>query len=72
LALHLAPSGRFSREVSEKVAEDFKKFRLPLVKLNNDYDAATPEKAIELRSQILGAGIPGDPVVRRMWATIQE
>jgi hypothetical protein len=72
LALHLAPSGRFSRDVFEKAAEDFKKFRMPLVKLNNDYDAAPPEKAIELRNQILGAGIPGDPVVRRMWATIQE
>jgi len=72
LALHLAPSGRFSRDVCEKVAEDFKKYRVPLVKLNNDYDTAPPEKAIELRSQILAVGIPGDPVVRRMWATIQE
>lgn len=72
LAIHLAPGGRYSYDVCQKVAEDFKRYRLPLVKLNNDYDAAPPEKAIELRNQILGAGIPGDPVVRRMWATIQE
>jgi len=72
VAIHLAPDGRYSRDVCEKVAEDFKKYRLPLVKLNNDYDAAPPEKAIEIRTQILAMGIPGDPVVRRMWATIQE
>lgn len=72
IAIHLAPDGRFSHEVCEKVAEDFKKFRLPLVKLNNDYDASTPEKAIEIRNQVMAIGIPGDPIVRRMWATIQE
>ena len=72
MAIHLAPEGRYSRDVCEKVAEDFKKYRLPLVKLNNDYDAAPPEKAIEIRTQILAIGIPGDPIVRRMWATIQE
>jgi hypothetical protein len=72
MAIHLAPDGRYSRDICEKVAEDFKKYRLPLVKLNNDYDAASPEKAIEIRSQIMGMGIPGDPIVRRMWATMQE
>ena len=72
VAINLAPEGRYSRDVCEKVAEDFKKYRLPLVKLNNDYDAAPPEKAIEIRTQILSIGIPGDPIVRRMWATIQE
>jgi hypothetical protein len=54
------------------VAEDFKKYRLPLVQLNNDYDSSSPEKSIEIRSQIMGMGIPGDPIVRRMWATMQE
>jgi pSer/pThr/pTyr-binding forkhead associated (FHA) protein len=72
LAIHLAPDGRFSREVCEKVADDFKKFRLPLVLLNNEYDSATPERGIQLRTQIMAKGIPGDPIVRRMWATLQE
>jgi pSer/pThr/pTyr-binding forkhead associated (FHA) protein len=72
LALHLAPDGRFSREEREKVAEDLKKFRLPLITLNNEYDSATPERGIELRTQIMAKGIPGDPIVRRMWATLQE
>lgn len=72
LAIHLAPDGRYSRDVCERVAEDFKKYRLPLVKLNNDYDAAPPEKAIEFRNQVMAMGIPGDPIVRRMWATMQE
>jgi hypothetical protein len=72
LAIHLAPDGRFSRDVCEKVADDFKKFRLPLVLLNNEYDAATPERGIQLRTQIMAKGLPGDPIVRRMWATLQE
>jgi hypothetical protein len=72
MAIHLAPDGRYSRDICEKVAEDFKKYRLPLVQLNNDYDSASPEKSIEIRSQIMGQGIPGDPIVRRMWATMQE
>jgi pSer/pThr/pTyr-binding forkhead associated (FHA) protein len=72
LAIHLAPDGRFSRDVSEKVADDFKKFRTPLVMLNNEYDTATPEKGIQLRAQIMAKGLPGDPIVRRMWATLQE
>ncbi|MEI7945378.1 MAG: FHA domain-containing protein [bacterium] len=72
MAIHLAPDGRYSRDICEKVAEDFKKYRFPLVQLNNDYDSSSPEKSIEIRSQIMGMGIPGDPIVRRMWATMQE
>ena len=51
----------------ESFTRDFKKMRIPLIKLGRDYNAASDEQKIEIRDSILRQGIPGDPVVRRMW-----
>ena len=58
-------------EVKEAELENFsrevKKMRTPLVRLGRDYNTATDERRIQIRDEILSQGIPGDPVVRRMW-----
>lgn len=37
--------------------------------LDQQYSFAPPQRQIELRTQILNTGLPGDPVVRRMWTS---
>ena len=51
----------------DALVRDFKKLRLPLIRLGREYNTAPVEKKIEIRDTILRTGIPGDPVVRRMW-----
>ena len=57
--------------VSEKeaaaFAADLKNYRMPLIKLGRGYNTEPDEKKIDIRDAILKRGIPGDPVVRRMW-----
>jgi pSer/pThr/pTyr-binding forkhead associated (FHA) protein len=67
-ALYLAPDGLYGEEARVKLAEDLKRFRAELQKVNQLYDVARPEDAIIVRNRILSEGLPGDPVVRRMWA----
>jgi hypothetical protein len=52
----------------EWVAAELKRLRATLIKLNDEYSLAPPARQIEIRSQILASGLPGDPIVRRMWA----
>lgn len=39
-----------------------------LLRMNEEYTLAAPTRQIEIRAAVLKAGLPGDPVVRRMWA----
>jgi len=50
------------------VAAELKRLRTDLMRLNDQYTRAAPTKQIEIRGQILTNGLPGDPLVRRMWA----
>ena len=52
----------------EWVAAELKRLRATLIKLNDEYSLAAPARQIEIRNQILATGLPGDPIVRRMWA----
>lgn len=52
----------------EWVAGELKRLRKTLTQLNGEYTMASAIRQIEIRNQILQAGIPGDPFVRRMWA----
>jgi len=51
----------------EEFAREFKQLRMPLIKLGREYNTAPDEKKIVIRDSILSQGLPGDPVVRRMW-----
>ena len=50
------------------VAARLKGLRASLIKLNDEYTLAPPVRQIEIRTAILTDGLPGDPIVRRMWA----
>jgi len=52
----------------EWVAAELKRQRADLLKLSEEYSRATPTRQIEIRTEILEKGLPGDPVVRGMWA----
>ncbi len=69
-ALYLAPDGMYDTQVRIKLAADFKRFRAAIQKMNQAYDGASssPEESIRIRDRILSEGLPGDSVVRRMWA----
>jgi len=52
----------------EWVAAELKRARKELMRLNDEYTGASPSRQIEIRAEILNTGLPGDPIVRRMWA----
>ena len=51
----------------ETFTRELKQLRTPLIRLGREYNTAPDEKKIEIRESILRQGLPGDPVVRRMW-----
>ena len=51
----------------ENLVREFKDPRLPLIKMSRDYNSAPVEEKIRIRDEILRQGLPGDPIVRRMW-----
>ena len=59
--------GQNSEERLETFAREVKELRQPIIRLVRDYNSAIPEEKIRIRDTILKQGIPGDPVVRRMW-----
>ncbi len=59
--------GKVSEERLEAFSGDVKNLRNPIIRLARDYNSAAPEEKIRIRDTILGQGIPGDPIVRRMW-----
>jgi len=52
----------------EWLAAELKRQRTALLRMNEEYTLAAPTRQIEIRAAVLKAGLPGDPVVRRMWA----
>ena len=52
---------------TEAFCNEVKRLRLPLIRLGRDYNTAPDERKIVIRDRILQTGLPGDPVVRRMW-----
>lgn len=68
IALFLAGKGDLPENAPEQYMAALKKYRAELVKLDAEFSNALPERAIEIRDEILQRGIPGDPLVRKMWA----
>jgi hypothetical protein len=50
------------------IAARLKELRKTIQDLDNEFGRALPERQIVIRSQVMATGLPGDPVVRRMWA----
>jgi pSer/pThr/pTyr-binding forkhead associated (FHA) protein len=51
--------------ISRNVADN----RARLRELSQSYDFAPPARQIEIRDEILAKGLPGDPIVKRMWSS---
>jgi len=72
VAAYLAPAAPgpdgAAPSLAEWTAARFKQYRANILKLNRDFEVAAPGQQIQLRGEVLDAGLPGDPVVRRMWA----
>lgn len=71
LVIYFSPADKLEKKFYDDFVSDFRKLRETIAIWNNAYETASPEKAIEIRGNILQTGLPGDPIVRRMWATLQ-
>ncbi len=47
---------------------ELKSQRAALQQLNGEYSMAPAVRQIEIRNELMGKGLPGDPLVRAMWA----
>ena len=68
IAIFLASTKALPENVPENYMKALKKYRAPLIKLDSGFSSAEPEQAIRIRDEILRLGIPGDPLVRKMWS----
>lgn len=68
IAIFLANPKALPEAVPENYMKALKKYRAPLIKLDSGFSSAEPEQAIRIRDEILRLGIPGDPLVRKMWS----
>ncbi len=59
--------GEIPEKTLESFTRDVKNMRLPLIQRSREYNTADDEEKVVIRDYILQMGIPGDPVVRRMW-----
>jgi len=57
------------QQLDEWIADRLKESRDVIRKLKTTYDATSPTEQIEIRDEILRTGIPGDPIVRKMWVS---
>ena len=53
--------------LSKEVEQSFSTFKRAVLKLNREYNIAMPEDALKIRGQIIKTGLPGDPIVKKMW-----
>ena len=55
------------KKATDWIADNLKKLRTDLMKMNTTYNYVGPSKQIEARDEVLRTGLPGDPIVKRMW-----
>ena len=67
IAAYLLPDGKTQRALSKDVEVAFSTFKRAILKLNREYNIAMPEEALKIRGQIIKTGLPGDPIVKKMW-----
>lgn len=67
IASYLLPDGEKQRTLSKEVEQSFSIFKRDILKLIREYNIAMPEDALKIRGQIIKTGLPGDPIVKKMW-----
>lgn len=50
------------------IEQKFKEYRKEILKMNDEFSLASLEDKVKIRDKVMAVGLPGDPVVRRMWA----
>ena len=55
-------------DIGEWLQSELKKNRSEVFELNTKFGTAPLKEQIAIRGSILQAGLPGDPILRRMWA----
>ena len=68
IAIMLAGKKDLGSDAPETFKKALQAYRRPLMRLNSEYSTALPDRAIQIRDEILKRGIPGDPLVRSMWS----
>ncbi len=56
------------KPIREWVQGRFKEYRKEMLKLNDEFSSASLEQQVAIRDKVMAVGLPGDPIVRRMWA----
>ena len=56
------------KPVKQWIEEKFKEYRKDIIRMNEEFSAASLEDKVKIRDKVLAVGLPGDPIVRRMWA----
>ena len=67
MGLFLSSSSNYPSEIVEAISSKMRVLRNDLIPINREYNDATAERQIVIRNTILSKGLPGDPLVRRMW-----
>ncbi len=56
-------------DLTSWLVQRLRTLRNEMADLDREYSFASPQRQIALRTQILETGLPGDPVVRKMWTS---
>jgi len=56
------------KPIKEWLVIELRNHRKEILKLNDEFSMASLEEQVTIRNKVLALGLPGDPVVRRMWA----
>ncbi len=67
IAVYLLPECEQQKTLSVEVEQSFSLFKRTILQLNREYNIAMPEDALKLRGKIIKMGLPGDPIVKKMW-----
>ncbi len=67
IAAYLSPESDKTSELCSLLEKSFSIFKQEILKLNREYNIAMPEEALKIRGQIIDIGLPGDPILKKMW-----
>ena len=67
MGLFLSSNNNYPSSIVEKISLKMRALRSNLIPMNREYNDTSAERQIVIRDTILNKGLPGDPLVRRMW-----
>ena len=67
IAAYLLPEGKQKADLEAELEKSFSALKRKILVLYRDYTLAMPDEALQIRSKILRAGLPGDESLKKMW-----